>query len=320
MLEIRNLSKYYPVGETFFSRSRELLRAVDGVGFDVREGETLGLVGESGSGKTTLGRLLVRLETPSSGTVMLDGKNIFDLKGRDLRAFRKQVQIIFQDPKGSFNPRLDIETILTEPMLVHKTTSRERVREEAERLLELVGLPADMLPRYPHEFSGGERQRIGIARSLTLGPRFIVADEPVTALDVSVQGQIMNLLVDLQREFGLTYLLIAHDVGLVCSVAARVAVMYLGRIVEIAPAELLYESPLHPYTRTLLASLPHRTSGNGTDTGVSQHPSGEPGERTESSAGCVFEPRCPQAMDRCRENAPDLREVEQDRFVACFLW
>jgi oligopeptide/dipeptide ABC transporter ATP-binding protein len=186
-------------------------------------------------------------------------------------------------------------------------------------LLELVGLQTDMLPQYPHEFSGGERQRIGIARALTLGPRFIVADEPVTALDVSVQGQIMNLLVDLQREFGLTYLLIAHDVGLVCSVATRVAVMYLGRIVEIAPAGPLYESPLHPYTRTLLTSLPHRRTGNGSDTGES-HPSGEPGDPAGPPQGCVFEPRCPHAMDRCRENVPELREVKQDRFVACYLW
>ncbi len=319
VIEARNLSKRYPVGDTLFSRSKELIHAVDGVSFDIREGETVGLVGESGSGKSTLGRLLVRLEEPSSGTVTLDGRDVFALKGKDLAAFRRQAQIVFQDPKGSFNPRLDIGTILTEPMLVHRTTPRERVREEAGRLLELVGLQADALPRYPHEFSGGERQRIGIARALTLGPRFIVADEPVTALDVSVQGQIVNLLVDLQKKLGLTYLLIAHDICLVTSVSNRVMVMYLGRIVEIAPADRLYDNPLHPYTRALFASVRH-AGVDETGTSGRERRSGEPGDPAGPPPGCVFEPRCPHAMERCRERMPDLRETDRDRFVACVLW
>jgi ABC-type oligopeptide transport system ATPase subunit len=258
LLRVHDLAKWYDVRRRFFSRSRALVRAVDGVSFELMQGETLGLVGESGSGKSTLGRLLLRLEEPTRGEVFFGGKDIFGLGRRDLMAFRRTAQAIFQDPRGSLNPRMTVESILTEPLVVHRIVGRRAAKRRAAELLEMVGLPSGYLNRYPHEISGGERQRIGIARALSLSPSFLVADEPVTALDMSVRGQVVNLLMELQAQLGLSYLLIAHDLGLVCRVAQRVMVMYRGKIVEVAPAERLLTDPRHPYTRVLLSALPGR--------------------------------------------------------------
>jgi len=315
-MTIKDLRKWYPVRESYFSRSREFVRAVDGVSFELAEGETLGLVGESGSGKSTLGRMLVRLEQPTSGEVLSDGRNVLGLKGRELVAFRRSAQIVFQDPRGSLNPRKTVGSMLIEPMIVHGIRDRGGAASRAAELLEMVGLSSAIMPRYPHEFSGGERQRIGIARALTLGPKFIVADEPVTALDVSVKGQIVNLLCDLQKQLGLTYLFIAHDLCVVRHASSRIVVLYLGRIVEIAPSERLYENPGHPYTEALLASMP----GVGHEDG--EHwvpPAGEPGDAAKPPSGCVFHPRCPYATHLCRKEQPAFREKGKGHHVACIL-
>jgi peptide/nickel transport system ATP-binding protein len=309
--------KWYPVRESYFSRSAEFVRAVNGVSFELLEGETLGLVGESGSGKSTLGRILVKLEAPTSGEVLFDGRDVVSLRGKELIEFRKKVQMVFQDPRGSLNPRMTVEKILTEPMLYHKESDRAGARRKAEKLLETVGLSPGIMSRFPHEFSGGERQRIGIARALTLGPKFLVADEPVTALDVSVQGQIVNLLMDLQNKLGLTYLLIAHDLCIVCHASSRVMVMYLGKIVEIAPSDRLYRKPAHPYTETLLSSLPKIEPEEEVERII---PQGEAGDPTRPPPGCVFHPRCEYATHLCKKEVPYLREVGKDHYVACILW
>lgn len=309
--------KWFPVREDFFSRSASYIRAVDGVSFDLREGETLGLVGESGSGKSTLGKLLVRLEKPNRGEIEFEGKDVISLKGRDLALFRKTVQVIFQDPRGSLNPRMSVEKILVEPLVYHGISRGREAKKQAAHLLELVGLPPETMPRFPHEFSGGERQRIGIARALSLNPRFVVADEPVTALDVSVQGQIVNLLLDLQRKLGLTLLFIAHDLCIVYHAASRVIVMYLGKILEIAPADRLIARPAHPYTKILLSSLPRIESEGDHESLV---PEGEPGDSTCPPSGCVFHPRCRYETPRCRKEFPAFSEIEKDHHVACVLW
>jgi len=316
LFSIKNLKKWYPVRENLFSRSKEYVRAVDGVSFELMEGETLGLVGESGSGKSTLGRILVRLEQPTSGEVISGGRNIFDLKGRDLVEFRKSSQIVFQDPRGSLNPRKTVGSMLVEPILVHGISDRTGARVRAAELLDMVGLSSGIMPRYPHEFSGGERQRICIARALTVGPKFIVADEPVTALDVSVQGQIVNLLCDLQQKLGLTYLFIAHDLCLVSHTASRIVVMYLGKIVEIAPSDRLFTNPGHPYTKALLTSMPG-VDREGED--KKTVPEDEPGDASRPPPGCVYHPRCGYATPMCRREQPVLGERDEDHYVACIL-
>jgi oligopeptide/dipeptide ABC transporter ATP-binding protein len=310
------LRKVFARREGVWSERDAGVRAVNGVDLDVCEGEIVGLVGESGSGKSTLGRLLIRLIEPDAGSIHFDGTDLLALKGAELRRLRRHFQIIFQDPYGSLNPRMRVGTAIGEPLAIHRlAASRAERRERVASLLEQVGLDRSAMSRYPHEFSGGQRQRIGIARAIACSPRFIVADEPVSALDPPVQAQIINLMIELQENLGLAYLFVAHDLRLVERICHRVAVMYLGRIVEQAPAVRLYERPLHPYTQALLASTPSLEPGSPTPPAVS----GEPPSPTHPPAGCPFHPRCPIAEPDCSREAPRLLEVEPEHGVACFL-
>lgn len=307
LIEVRDLAKHFPAG-----RGRKL-KAVDGVSFDVRRGETLGIVGESGCGKSTLGRTMIRLQDPTAGSVRFDGVDLSELPERRIKALRRRFQMIFQDPHSSLNPRMSIRRILEEPLVTHRMPRGERRRKLGE-LIDAVGLPADALRRYPHEFSGGQRQRIGIARALALNPEFVVADEPVAALDVSIQAQIINLMIDLQKEFRLTYLFIAHDLSVVEHVSDRVGVMYLGRLVEMAECDALYREPLHPYTQILLQSIP------APDPARKRHRvalKGEMPDPAQPPAGCPFHTRCPFAEDRCRREVPAFREWRPGHLAAC---
>ncbi len=301
----------------FLSRYRKSIRAVDGVSLTVHRGETVGLVGESGSGKTTTGRCILRLIEPTSGEVIFRGENILKLGARSMRETRREIQIIFQDPYGSLNPRMTVGTIVGEPLAIHKTVPRRERRDRVAELLKRVGLDPDMMRRYPHEFSGGQRQRIGVARAIALNPSLIVADEPVSALDVSVQAQVVNLLQDLQEEYGIAYLFIAHDLSVVEHISDRVAVMYRGKIVEEAGRDQLYSDPKHPYTQALLSSVPIP------DPAADRHPVLIPEENPGAAGpakGCSFHPRCPAVMEICRERVPRLLPVGEGQKAACFLY
>ncbi|MCC6651154.1 MAG: ABC transporter ATP-binding protein [Candidatus Eisenbacteria bacterium] len=320
LLEVRDLRVHFPVRTGVFSRVTGQVRAVDGLSFDVMQGETLGLVGESGCGKTTTGRALLRLVEPTSGSVKFEGREVTTLPRGELRAMRRRMQIVFQDPYSSLNPRLTIGSMLGEALEIHALARGEAARERIAELLRLVGLSPDHARRYPHEFSGGQRQRIGVARALAVEPRFIVLDEPVSALDVSIQAQIVNLLQELQQKLGLTYLFVAHDLSVVEHISTRVAVMYLGRIVELADRDTLYRDPRHPYTKALLSAVPvpdpARRSGRILLTGDVPSPARPP-------SGCRFHPRCPllRADDgkrpRCQGEDPEWREVGPGHWVAC---
>ena len=308
-----DLKKYFPVKGLIFTKG--YVKAVDGVTIAVPRGKTLGLVGESGSGKTTLGRVILRLEEPTSGKIFFDGRDVLKFKGEELRRFRRRAQIIFQDPYGSLNPRMTVFDLIMEPVRVHKIRVGDP-QEFVARLLEKVGLNETHMFRYPHEFSGGQRQRIAIARVLALNPEFIVLDEPTSALDVSVQAQILNLLKDLQRERGLTYLFISHDLGVVRYMSDYIAVMYLGKIVEMGPAEEVFEKPLHPYAQALLSAIPVP------DPEVASRRKrmrlqGEPPSPLNPPRGCRFRTRCPLAFSKCTEEPP-LEEVERNHWVACW--
>jgi oligopeptide transport system ATP-binding protein len=319
LLEVTNLVKDFTVSSGMFGGVTGELRAIDGVSFSIASGETLGLVGESGCGKTTTGRCILQLERPSSGSIRFEGAEITGLPESELRAVRRKMQVIFQDPYSSLNPRMSIGEILSEPIKVHglvpdKVKREERVRE----LLSQVGLLAQHARRYPHQLSGGQRQRVGIARALAMEPKLIVCDEPVSALDVSIQAQIINLLEDLQSRLGLTYLFIAHDLSVVRHISDRVAVMYLGHIVELADRKALYEDPLHPYTRALLSAVPipdPRLEASRERTVLR----GEVPSPLNPPAGCVFNPRCPIAVDRCTAEIPPLREIKPGHWAACHL-
>jgi oligopeptide/dipeptide ABC transporter ATP-binding protein len=316
LVEARGLRKSFVRRSGAWSGRGPVVQAVNGVDLDVHRGETVGLVGESGSGKSTFGRMLIRLIEPDAGTIRFEGVDLLSLEPTALRSMRRQFQFIFQDPYGSLNPRMRVGTAVGEPLAIHRLVpSRAQRRERVAKLLEQVGLDRTAIDRYPHEFSGGQRQRIGIARAIACSPRFIVADEPVSALDPPVQAQIINLLLDLQQSLGLAYLFIAHDLRLVEHVCDRVAVMYLGRIVEQALAKRLYHGPLHPYTRALLASTPSLEPGTPTEPAVA----GEPPSPTRPPEGCPFHPRCPIAEAECRRVEPALVEEVAGHRVACHL-
>ncbi len=318
LVDVRNLKVNFPVKSgSFIARGVGEIKAVDDVSFSVRRGETLGLVGESGCGKTTLGRAILRLEEPTSGDVYFDGENVTQMRAGRLRRLRRQAQIIFQDPYTSLDPRQTAGDCIGEPLKVHNLVQgRGEYRDEVARLLETVGLNPHMGSRFPHEFSGGQRQRIGIARALSVRPDFIVCDEPVSALDVSIQGQIINLLQQLQEDFNLTYLFVSHDLSVVRHVSDRIAVMYLGRIVEVAGRDELYEDPLHPYTKALLSAIP--IPDPDIEEGRERIPLiGEVPSPLNPPSGCSFHPRCPIAIDECRDVVPDLQEVKTSHWVGC---
>ena len=318
LLEVVGVRKYFPIGQGLVSRTAvSHVKAVDDVSFRLERGETLGLVGESGCGKTTLGRCILQLERPTTGEIRFEGTNLVELKESALRPLRRKIQVIFQDPYSALNPRQKVGAIIAEPMKVHGIEPEKgRRRERVAELLNLCGLGAEMAGRYPHELSGGQRQRVGIARALSLQPTLIICDEPVSALDVSIQAQIINLLESLRETLHLAYLFIAHDLSVVRHLCHRVAVMYLGRIVELAPCDTLYEHPLHPYTRALLSAVP--IPDPEIEAGQQRVPlAGEVPSPLNPPGGCVFHPRCPIAVDNCRRQVPALREAAPGHWVAC---
>jgi len=318
LLRVENLVKHFPIHRGVLQKQVGAVRAVDDISFDIKRGETLGLVGESGCGKSTTGRSILQLYRPTSGKVDFDGVDLVKLKGEDLRHTRRKMQMIFQDPYASLNPRMTVGNIIGEPLMIHNIASGKEVDERVAHLLELVKLNPSFATRYPHEFSGGQRQRIGVARALSLQPSFIVCDEPISALDVSIQAQVVNLLEELQEQFNLTYLFIAHDLSMVRHISTRVAVMYLGVMVELADREELYQSPLHPYTQALLSAVPipdpfaEANRKRMILEGDVPSPANPP-------SGCRFRTRCPIAEKICAESRPEFREVSPSHFVACHM-
>ncbi|HOK96624.1 MAG TPA: dipeptide ABC transporter ATP-binding protein [Anaerohalosphaeraceae bacterium] len=317
LVEVKDLKTWFPIRAGIFSRTVGWVKAVDGVSFSIRQGQTLGLVGESGCGKTTVGRTLMRLIPPTQGTFIFDQMDVFSLSAGEMKNFRQNVQMMFQDPFGSLNPRMTVENIIGEPLIVHRSMSAKQRRQRIVELMEQVGLSAQHLNRYPHEFSGGQRQRIGVARALALNPKFLICDEPVSALDVSIQSQIINLLQDLQSRLNLTYLFIAHDLAVVEHISDWVAVMYLGHIVEYANRDTLYADPLHPYTVSLLSAIPEPDPSRQKKRIVLK---GEVPSPSNPPSGCPFHPRCPMAEKRCAEETQQLEAKDQQgqHWAACW--
>ncbi|MHA2916423.1 ABC transporter ATP-binding protein [Bacillus cereus] len=318
LIEVRNLKKYFPIKKGLLGRKTEQLKAVDDLSFTIKKGETFGLVGESGCGKSTTGRSIIRLHDVTSGNVLFDGTDIASLKESELKEYRKRMQIIFQDPYASLNPSMNVFQIISEPMNIHGSYEKEEQKEIILDLLKKVGLKEEHLYRYPHEFSGGQRQRISIARALSVKPDFILCDEPISALDVSVQAQVVNMLQDIQEETGVTYLFIAHDLSMVRHISDRIGVMYLGNIVEIADSEDLYTKPAHPYTQALLSSMPEPDPTNiGKERIILQ---GEVPSPLNSTSGCKFRTRCKFATEKCAQEVPKMVEIAKGHQVACHLF
>ena len=317
LLKVNNLKKHFPIHGGILGKTVGHVKAVNDVSFEVNEGETLGIVGESGCGKSTTGRMLVRLLEATEGSVEFNGKNLISLSPKEMRKMRRDIQMVFQDPYASLNPRHTIEKILSEPLLVHGIGDAKERKQKVKEFLEIVGLNAFHAKRYPHQFSGGQRQRIGIARALMTNPQLIIADEPVSALDVSIQAQVLNLMQDLQKKFSLTYIFIAHDLGVVRHISDRIGVMYLGKIVEMSDAEELHENPLHPYTQALLSAVPVPDPDFEKEETVLE---GDMPSPANPPTGCAFHTRCPFKMDICSREEPAYREVEEGHSVACHLY
>lgn len=318
LLRVDNLMMHFPIRRGVFQRQVGAVRAVDGVSFEVKRGETLGLVGESGCGKSTTGRTILQLYKPTAGEVEFDGVNLVTLKGEEMRKMRRKLQMIFQDPYASLNPRMTVEQLVGEPLMVHSVATGAEIHERVTHLLDLVKLNPAFASRYPHEFSGGQRQRIGVARALALQPSFIICDEPISALDVSIQAQVVNLLEELQQQFNLTYLFIAHDLSMVKHISDRIAVMYLGVIVELASRDELHAKPLHPYTQALLSAvpIPDPIADSKRERIILK---GDVPSPANPPSGCRFRTRCPIAEGVCAESRPDFREIRPGHFVACFF-
>lgn len=317
LLKVEGLKKYFPIHKGLLGRKSGYVKAVDDVSFFVNEGETLGIVGESGCGKSTTGRMLMRLLEPTEGKVYFDGKELTDISNAEMRKARREIQMVFQDPYASLNPRHTIEKILTEPLIVHNIGNAKSRKKKVHEFLEIVGLSSYHAKRYPHQFSGGQRQRIGIARALMTNPKLIIADEPVSALDVSIQAQVLNLMQDLQKELKLTYIFIAHDLGVVRHISDRVGVMYLGKMVELSTSESLYAEPLHPYTKALLSAVPVPDPEFRREQIILE---GDIPSPSNPPTGCTFHTRCPFKMDSCTTVKPKLEEVKPGHFVACHLY
>ncbi len=317
LVTVNNLKKYFPIKGGVLKRTVGHVKAVDDVTLQIKKGETLGIVGESGSGKSTLGRMILRLLDPTEGSVYFENNDITNLSNRQLRPYRKDMQIVFQDPFASLNTKMSVGQLIEEPLTIQTSLSRQEKKDKAVSLLEKVGLRAEDRAKYPHEFSGGQRQRIGIARALAINPKFIIGDEPVSALDVSIQAQVLNLMADLQEEMDLTYLFIAHDLSVVKHISDRVAVMYLGTIAEIAPKKGIYENPLHPYTQALLSSVPITDIDRPREKIVLE---GDMPSPSNPPSGCPFRTRCPQAHDRCAVERPGLTDMGEGHYVACHLY
>jgi len=317
LVKTENLKKYFPVRGGLFSRAVNYVKAVDDVSFSITEGETFGLVGESGCGKTTLGRTILRLVPPTSGKIFFENRNIMDLRDEEMRRLRREMQIVFQDPYWSLDPRMTVKDIIAEPLKAHLSLDRETLENRVIELLEIVGLKETHMYRYPHEFSGGQRQRIGIARAIALTPKFIVLDEPTSALDVSVQAQILNLLKNLQKRLKLTYLFISHDLSVVQHLSTKIGVMYLGKLVEVGASEKIFSDPLHPYTKALLSAVPLPDPDLRKE--LVPLKGGVPSPVNPPS-GCRFHPRCIHAMEICKKEEPILKGIREDHMVACHLY
>jgi oligopeptide transport system ATP-binding protein len=317
LLKVENLKKHFPITGGILGRPVSSVKAVDGVSFTVNKGETLGIVGESGCGKSTTGRMLMRLIDPSEGRVTFEDRELTSLSNSEMRKIRREIQMVFQDPYASLNPRHTVEKILEEPLKVHGMGSAKERKKRVHELLNIVGLSSYHAKRYPHQFSGGQRQRIGIARALMTKPKLIIADEPVSALDVSIQSQVLNLMQDLQKEFELTYIFIAHDLGVVRHISDRVGVMYLGKMVELSESEKLYEKPLHPYTQALLSAVPIPDPDFKRETMLLQ---GDIPSPSNPPSGCTFHTRCPHATEVCKQKVPEFKEHQPGHYVACHLY
>ncbi len=316
LLKVNGLKKYFPITSGILSRVSNYVKAVDGIDLTIGRGETVGLVGESGCGKTTLGKTIIKLHEPTEGEIIFEDRDITNLSTSSMRPVRKRMQIVFQDPYGSLNPRMKVEDIVSEGLVIHGVSSNSERKEAVRETMRTVGLREDALSRYPHEFSGGQRQRIAIARAIALRPDFIVCDEPISALDVSVQAQIINLFIELQEKFGLTYLFISHDLRVVKHISDRVAVMYLGKIIELAASKELYKNPLHPYTKILISSVPVADPTRKREAAVLK---GDVPSPINPPSGCAFHPRCPIAVEKCSREEPGLRDVGGGHMVACHL-